>query len=132
VTAAAAWAAAEPLAQRCFRTPYSDVRALGGLVARRHWWAAGLAIHLANGAIAGIACDRFGLRGWKTGVLVFEAETVATWPLMTLVERFHPDRRDGTWPPLLRNGRVFAQEAALHALFGAILGARITRQRAIS
>ena len=108
--------------RRLFRTPYSDVRALGAPLSHRHWRAAGTAIHLANGAAAGVAFHRLGLRGWKAGVLVFQAEHLATWPLMTLIDRFHPDRRSGAWPPLLRNGRVFAQEAAVHALFGAVLG----------
>jgi hypothetical protein len=125
--AAAVWAAAEPLAQRLFRTTYSDVRVLGAPVSRRHWREAGLAVHLVNGAAAGVAFDRLGLRGWKAGVVVFQLETIATWPLMALVDRYHPDRRDGTWPPLLRNRRVFAQEAAVHALFGALLGAALGR-----
>jgi hypothetical protein len=46
---------------------------------------------------------------------------------MLLVDRYHPDRRSGAWPPLLRNRRVFAQEAAVHALFGALLGAALGR-----
>jgi hypothetical protein len=127
MTAAATWAAAEPLAQRVFRTPYSDVRALGAPFSKRHWRAAGLAIHLANGAAAGLAFERLGLRGWKAGVLAFEAETVATWPLMTLVDRLHPDSRSGAWPPFRRNGRVFAQELAVHAVFGAVLGSLVRR-----
>jgi hypothetical protein len=125
VVAAAAWAAAEPVAQRVFRTPYSDVRALGAPFSQRHWRAVGTAIHLANGAAAGVAFHRLGLRGWKTGVLVFQVETLLGWPLMTIVDRWHPDRRSGAWPPLLGNGRVFAQEAAVHTLFGAILGALV-------
>jgi hypothetical protein len=130
--AAAAWAAAEPVAQRVFATPYSDVRALGRPFSRRHWRLAGTAVHLANGAAAGIAFERLGLRGWKAGVVAFEAETIATWPLMALVDRFHPDSRSGAWPPFLRNGRVFAQEVAVHALFGAILGSLAPRPPANS
>jgi len=42
---------------------------------------------------------------------------------MAVVDRFHPDRRSGHWPRLLGNPRVFGQEVALHALFGAVLGA---------
>jgi hypothetical protein len=41
---------------------------------------------------------------------------------MAVVDRIHPDRRSGAWPPLLRNGRVFAYEVAAHALFGSVLG----------
>ena len=120
--AAAAWIAAEPLARRFAGTSYSDVRLLGRPLSRRRWRLAGTALHLANGAAAGIAFRRLGLRGWRQGVAVFQLENVAAWPLMALVDRWHPDRRDGTWPPLLLNGRVFAQEAAVHALFGALLG----------
>jgi hypothetical protein len=127
VTAAAAWIAAEPVARRLFGTPFTDVRALGRPVSRRHWRAAGTAIHLANGAAAGIAFERLGLRGWKAGVAAFQAEHLAAWPLMAAVDRWHPDRRSGAWPPLLRNGRVFAQEAAVHAVFGAVLGAVLAR-----
>jgi hypothetical protein len=46
---------------------------------------------------------------------------------MAVVDRLHPDRRDGTWPPLLTNRRIAAQEVAGHAVFGAVLGA-LTRR----
>jgi hypothetical protein len=51
-----------------------------------------------------------------------QAENLALWPAMAVVDRIHPDRRNGTWPPLLGNGRVFTHEAAVHALFGVVLG----------
>ena len=121
-TAAATWAAAEPVAQRVFRTTFSDVRALGAPFSRSHWRAAGTAIHLANGAAAGVALHRIGVRRRQSAVALLLAETVATWPGMALVDRFHPDRRSAAWPPLLRNRRVFAQELAVHALFGAVVG----------
>lgn len=126
--AAGVWAAAEPLAQRVFHTgTYSDVRLLGAPASQRHWRLAGTVLHLANGAAAGIVFHRLGLRGWKAGVAAAELENVALWPGMALVDRLHPDRRSGAWPPLLCNRRVFAQEAAVHALFGAVLGALLRR-----
>ena len=128
IAAGAVWVAAEPVAQRIFGTTYSDVRALGRPFSQRHWRATGTAIHLANCAAAGIAFERLGLRGWKWGVAVFQLEGIALWPLMAVVDRRHPDRRSGAWPPLLRNGRVFAQEAAVHAVFGAVLGALLARR----
>ena len=128
VTAAAAWIAAEQVARRLLGTPFTDVRALGRPVSRRHWRAAGTAIHLANGAAAGVAFERLGLRGWKTGVAVFQAEHLATWPLMVVVDRWHPDRRSGAWPPLLPNGRIFVQEALVHAVFGLVLGLLLPRR----
>jgi hypothetical protein len=99
------------------------VRLLGRPISRNSWRLAGLGAHLANGAAAGVVFRRLGLRGWKQGVAVFQLENVAAWPLMAAVDRLHPDRRSGAWPPLLRNPRVFAYEVATHALFGAVLGA---------
>jgi hypothetical protein len=46
---------------------------------------------------------------------------------MVILDRVHPDRRDGTWPPLARNPRIAVQEVAAHALFGATLGALVSR-----
>lgn len=128
VAAAAVWAAAEPAAQRLFRTGYSDVRLLGAPLSRRHWRLAGTLAHLANGAAAGVAFHRLGLRGRKAAVIATQLESLALWPGMAVVDRFHPDRRSGAWPPLLRNHRVFAQEAALHALFGLVLGSLVRRR----
>jgi hypothetical protein len=126
--AAAAWAASEPVLQRVFRTPYSDVRLLGRFVTRgRAWPAAGLAVHVANGAAFGAAFERAGLRGVKAGVLAAQAENAALWPAMALVDRIHPDRRDGTWPLLARSPRVAVYELLAHALFGAVLGALVRR-----
>ena len=79
-------------------------------------------MHLANGAAAGIAFRRSGLRGAKAGIALAQLESAALWPGMAVVDRYHPDRRSGAWPPLLRNPRVFAQEVAAHAIFGAVLG----------
>lgn len=132
MTAAAAWAAAEPAARRLFGTPYSDVRLLGRIVSRHRWCAAGTAIHLANGAAAGVVFERLGLHGWKAGVALFQAENLAAWPLMAVVDRSHADRRSGAWPPLAANGRVFAQEAAVHVVFGAVLGLLLPRAAANS
>jgi hypothetical protein len=123
IAAAAVWAAAEPLLRRLFSTPYSDVRLLGRPLSRRHWRAAGLTLHLANGAAAGVFCQRIGLRRAKHVVPLFQAENVAVWPLMIAVDRWHPDRRSGAWPPLLRNPCVFGQEVVAHAIVGVVLGA---------
>jgi hypothetical protein len=123
MAAAGAWAAAEPLLRRVFRTPYSDVRLLGAAATRRRGWpVVGLAAHVANGAVFGLAFARLGEGDWKRGVLAAELENVALWPAMALVDRYHPDRRSGAWPPLLRNPRVFGYEVATHAIFGAVLG----------
>ena len=125
--AAGVWAAAEPALGRLFRTPYSDVRLIGAPLSRRHWRPLGTAIHLANGAAAGVAFRRLGLRGWKAGIAAAQLEGAALWPGMAIVDRYHPDRRTGAWPPLLLNPRVFGQEVAAHAIFGAVLGVLVRR-----
>jgi len=128
VIAAAAWAASEPVLKRVFGTPYSDLRLLGRFATRgRAWPAAGLAIHLANGAAFGAAFEKAGFRSVKAGVAAAEIENVVLWPTMAVVDRIHPDRRNGVWPPLLTNPRIAAQEVAGHAIFGAVLGA-LTRR----
>jgi hypothetical protein len=121
--AAGVWAAAEPLAQRVLRTPYSDVRLLGALApVGSAWRPVGIAMHLANGALYGVAFHKLGGRGWVQGLLSAELENVLLWPSMAVVDRVHPDRRGGAWPPLLFNRRVFAYEVTMHAIFGIVLG----------
>jgi hypothetical protein len=129
MAAAAAWVAAGPAVARLVAPPtgYSDVRLLRGLLARdsARGRAVGLAAHLVNGAVFGAIFARAGGRGWKQGLAAAQIENVALWPGMALVDRVHPDRRSGAWPPLATNGRVFAYEVAVHALFGVVLGALV-------
>lgn len=120
--AASAWAALEPLAARALGTDYTDVRLLGRMASERHWVAAGLAVHVGNGAAFGATFALAGARGPRAGLAWTAVETLGTWPGMALLDRVHPDRRSGRWPRLVTNGRVFAQEAAMHALFGLLLG----------
>jgi hypothetical protein len=104
------------------------VRLLGGAVSGgRRWRAVGLALHLSNGVLFGALFARLGWRGWRRGVVAAEVEGLLAWPAMALADRLHPDRRDGRWPRLLTDRRVFAQEAVLHALFGAVLGLLVDR-----
>jgi hypothetical protein len=131
VAAAAAWAAAGPGVARVVRPPagYSDIRLLGALLTgdRAHWRTVGLGAHLMNDAVFGAAFARAGGRGWRQGLAAAQAENVVLWPAMALVDRIHPDRRSGAWPPLAPNGRVFGYEVVVHALFGVILGALVER-----
>ena len=109
--------------RRVAGTPYSDVRLLGRFVTRsRAWPVPGLAIHVANGAAFGAAFSALGLRGVRQGVVAAELENLAFWPGLLVIDRVHPDRRNGNWPRLLTNKRVFVYAVAAHALFGALLG----------
>jgi hypothetical protein len=128
IAAAAAWAAVEPLVGRALGVPwYSDVRLVGRTLTKgRLWRTLGIAVHLANGATFGAVFAGLGGRGWKQGVVAAEIESALFWPGMAAIDRIHADRRSGEWPPLLLNGRVFAYEVVVHAIFGAVLGALLS------
>jgi hypothetical protein len=123
--AAAVWAVQQPLDRRVFGFPYDDTELLGRLVVRSDaWHAAGVGLHLLNGAAFGAAYANVApslpvpavLRGPLAGL----AEHLATWPGAAVVDRVHPARSD--LPQLWGSGRAFAQAAWRHALFGFVLG----------
>jgi hypothetical protein len=128
--AASAWALLEPIDRRLFRCDYSDVALLGKAVTRGpHWRAAGFAVHAVNGATFGLAygairrCTNAEPR--RLAVAMALAEHVGLYPLCWFVDRYHPARGEEGVPPLLTNGRAFAQATARHLLFGLVL-ARLT------
>lgn len=123
--AAALWAAQQPADKRALGSGYDDVELLGKLATRGEAWpAAGLALHVGNGAVFGAVYSQ--LRPFLPGPLVARAVTmamvehVALWPLGRLVDRYHPARRELT--PLTANARAFAQATWRHLVFGAALG----------
>jgi hypothetical protein len=123
--AAAAWAAQQPLDRRVFGVPYDDTELLGKLVTRGPAWpVAGLALHLANGALFGAVyanvAPRLPLPSWSRGPLASLAEHVASWPLTTVTDRLHPARDE--LPALAADPRAFAQAAWRHLVFGVVLG----------
>jgi hypothetical protein len=125
--AALAWALQEPLDQRALRCDYSDVAVLGkALVRGRGWRVAGLAVHVLNGALFGLAYNearrRSSVGARKLAVGMALGEHLALYPLCYLVDRYHPARGEPGVPPLLTNPRAFAQATWRHAFFGAVLG----------
>jgi hypothetical protein len=123
--AAGVWAAQQPLDKRLFRSDYDDVEMLGKLVTRGPAWpAAGLAMHLANGAAvgAGYALARPFIPGpgLAAGAVAALAENFGSWPLALLIDRHHPARDD--LETLAGNTRVLALSTWRHLLFGLILG----------
>jgi len=123
--AAALWAAQQPVDKRAFDCGYDDVELLGKVVHRGQWWpAAGLALHVANGAVFGAVYAQ--ARPFLPGPLVARAVTAAMaehvglWPLSHLVDRYHPARKELT--VLGGNRRAFAQATWRHLIFGLALG----------
>jgi hypothetical protein len=122
---AAVWAAQTPLDQRAFGVAYSDSALLGKTVTRGPAWpVVGHAMHLANGALFGAVyanvARRIPLPSWARGPAAGMTENLATWPLMAVVDRFHPARKD--LPKLALNPRAFAQATWRHLLFGLVMG----------
>lgn len=123
--AAAASAAVQPLDKQLFQSSYDDVELLGKALTRERWWpAAGLSLHLANGAAFGAiyAQGRPFIPGPPAlrGVLTALAENFASWPLAMLSDRYHPARKE--LPQLSGDARALAQATFRHALFGLVLG----------
>ncbi|HEV2752648.1 MAG TPA: hypothetical protein VGV36_02295, partial [Solirubrobacteraceae bacterium] len=119
--AASVWAAQEPLDIRVFGVPYSDHELLGKAVTRGPAWRPiGLALHAANGALFGAlyanAAPRLPLPSWLRGPVAVRAEHLGTWPLLPVVERVHPARRQ--LPSLWGDPRAFFQATWRHLLFG--------------
>ena len=124
--AATVWAAIEPVDTRLLRCDYSDVALLGKAVTPRQWLPVGLALHAANGAVFGLAFEtlrrRTGLPPRRLALGMALAEHLTLYPLCWFVDRYHPARGEPGIPPLLRNGRAFAQATLRHAVFGLVLG----------
>jgi hypothetical protein len=100
----------EPLDQRVFGCDYSDVLFLG-----RGRRSLGLVVHIANGALFGVAFDavrrRVDVDQRRVAVALALGEHVALWPLISFVDR-----------SLVTSPRAFAQATYRHALFGLVLG----------
>lgn len=96
--AALVWAAAEPAVRRLFRTDFSDVRLVG------------LPVHVANGALFGVAYDELRARRDVPAVVAALAEHVTLWPALAV---FDPDTA--------RDPRAFGSSGVCHAIFGVAL-----------
>lgn len=125
--AAAIWGLQEAVDKRIIGCDYSDVAVLGkSLTNGRGWWPAGFAVHLANGALFGLAYHearrRWPARPSTLGVGLAVGEHVAFYPLCYFVDRFHPRRGAPGVPPLLKNHKAFIQATSRHAVFGLVLG----------
>jgi hypothetical protein len=124
--AATVWGLVESLDCRLFRSDHRDIAVLGKAVTRGPAWKPlGYALHAVNGALFGLAYHevraRVPLEPRRVALTMAMVEHLALWPAAYLVDRFHPARGEPGVPPLLRNGRAFAQQTLRHALFGVVL-----------
>ena len=122
--AAGVWAAQQPLDMKVFGVRYDDTELLGKAVTRGPLWRpAGVALHVANGALFGALyaaiAPRVQLPSWSRGPLAGLGEHLATWPFTALLPAIHPARDDLSE---VNTARGFWQATWRHALFGVVLG----------
>jgi hypothetical protein len=123
---AAAWAVQQPIDKRMFGHDYDDVKLLGMLFTRgRAWWAVGMAAHMTNGAIFGLAYSELrrrtpGVSPWLSAQAMAQAENFGLFPLTAIVDRHHPARDQ--WQRLWLSRRALAQATWRHAILGLALG----------
>lgn len=126
--AGVAWRAAEPALRRVFGHPYSDPQLATAFVTRGRWQAPLDYVVQATGgaAFAALAVRAGRADGIVPAVIAENALLLAASPL---IDRVHPDVRDGSWPPLTRNPRAAAVSVSGHLLYAFLLEA-LLRPRA--
>jgi hypothetical protein len=123
-----AWRAVEPALRRLFGHPYSDPELVTAFVTRGRWQPPlDYAVQAAGGAGFATAVAKLGGRSAPLLFAALLAENVALLAASPIVDRVHPDVRDGTWPPLTGNPRAAAVSLSGHLLYGALMAAWLAR-----
>lgn len=111
-----------------FREPTDDLVLVGGFGSKGEVGSRvlGLLVHCTTGVlIAGVyaAIARRRLRGpaWSRGLTTGVAENTLLWPMVALMDAFHPWIRAGRLPRYNR-GVPWVQSVARHVAFGAAMG----------
>lgn len=126
--AAALWAVQQPIDKRLSGSGYDDVEFLGKAVTRgRGWRPIGFAMHVANGALFGLAYSALwrrtpGIDSRLSAHVAVQAENFGLFPLTALSDRLHPAVVDGEIPRLSGSRRALAQATWRHAILGVVLG----------
>jgi hypothetical protein len=117
------WRGVEPGLRRVFGHPYSDAQIVTAFVTRGPAQPVlDYSVQACGGAAFGALFARLGGREPVAATVAALAENVALMPLFPVIDRVHPDVRDGTWPPLTANPRAAAVSLSGHAVFGVLLG----------
>jgi hypothetical protein len=119
--AGVAWKALEPLLQREFRSPYSDAGIASRFVSKSP--VAAYATQAVGGTLFGAAFAKLGGRGINQAVAAALAENTALWPLVWVIQHWHPDVQSGNWPKPFADPGSIQVAFSGHALYGVLLGA---------
>jgi hypothetical protein len=123
-----AYLAAQEVDRRFANPRSNDLILVGGLVTARPslWRPLGLVNHMLASVTFAFIFDwlvapRLWGPNWLRGLLTFQTENALSWPLVLLIDRFHPAVKAGEMAPLNRP-IYFAQAAWRHLAFGVVLG----------
>lgn len=125
--AAAAYLVAMAIDIALTRYRSNDLRLLSGMVpgGGRAWPVVGTAMHMLNGAILGAVYGRLQHLlpgpGWVRGTIFALIENGILWPVITVLDRVHPDIQSGRMPEFNR-AVPFLQEIFRHIVYGVVLG----------
>jgi hypothetical protein len=125
-----AWRAVEPALRRRFGHPYSDPELATAFVTRGPLQPLlDYAVQGTGGAAFAVCFTRLGGRSIRQALAAVLAENAALLAANPVVDRIHPDVRDGTWPPLTGNARAAAVSVSGHVLYGLLLGALLSLEK---
>jgi hypothetical protein len=125
------WRAAEPSLRRLFGHPYSDPQLATAFVTRgRLQPLLDYAVQASGGALFALCFVRAGGRTTKAALAATLAENALLLAASPVVDRIHPDVRDGTWPPLTGNARSAGVSVSGHILYALLLGGLLRQENA--
>lgn len=125
--AGVAWRAVEPALQRVFGHPYSDPELATAFITRgRLQPALDYATQALGGGAFALVFTRLGGRSTRAALAAVLVENAALLAASPLVDRIHPDVRDGSWPPLTGNPRAAGVSVSGHVLYALLLGRLLT------
>lgn len=126
--AGVAWRAAEPTLRRLFGHPYSDPELATAFVTRgRLQPLLDYAVQAAGGGTFAEVFTRCGGRSTSAALAATMAENALLLAAAPIVDRIHPDVRDGTWPPLTGNPRAAGVSVSGHVFYALLLGLLLRR-----
>jgi hypothetical protein len=118
------WRAVEPGLRRIFGHPYSDPELATAFVTRGPLQPLlDYCVQAIGGGTFAVVFTRFGGRSAPAALAATMAENALLLAASPLVDRLHPDVRDGTWPPLAGNARAAGVSVSGHALYALLLAA---------
>jgi hypothetical protein len=126
--AGVAWRALEPALRRIFGHPYSDPQLATAFVTRGPLQPPlDYAVQAVGGGTFSLLFVRFGGRSLPALLAAVLAENAVLLTASPLIDRIHPDVRDGTWPPLAGNPRAAGVSVSGHVLYALLLAELLQR-----